>query len=226
METRRIRRHARRHAHRTIALAASLTALGLALGMALPRSTLASAVVLVVAVSCVAIVALREDAIASTHGLHRVIRFRFRTSVSAMFESFWSRLVGTVHAVFARKAKPKVLELDEPDDEAEAWWGALPSSELLAGPLLADSVPPVPEVLAPTDPVEPEPAARTAPEPAVPMPVLAAPIPSAHVPAEDASAAPGLVEQALAASRRHLGTLTKRFRHRSEETGADLGAST
>src|SRR5690348_15970066 len=113
METRRIRRHARRHMYRTVALAASLAALGLALGMALPRSMLASVVILVVAVCCAAIVVMSEDAVASTHGLRRVIRFPLRTRVSATLESFWSRVTGTVGAVFARSPKPVVLELDE-----------------------------------------------------------------------------------------------------------------
>jgi hypothetical protein len=219
METRRIRRHARRHTYRTVTLAASLTALGIALGMALPRSMLAAALILVAAVCCVVVVAMTEDAIASTHGLHHVIRFPFRTSLSAALESFRSRFSGSVRAVFARSPKPDALALDEPDDDAEEWWGKqLPSSE----PLLADSVPPVPELLALAEATDPEPIS----EPSVPVPVLAAPIASAHVPADDAPTGPGLVELALADTRRRIDALTKRFRRGSEDTGADLSTST
>jgi len=146
METRRIRRLARRRVQRTALLASSLAALGLALGMALPHSTLAAVLVFVAASACAVTVVLHDDARAPSHGLHHVIRLPVRTSVSATLESFWSRVAGSARALFVRAPKPVALALDEPDDEAEAWWGPRPTelSDPFA-PLLADSVPPVPE---------------------------------------------------------------------------------
>ena len=86
IETRRIRRLARRRMYRNVALACSLAALGLALGMALPRSTLGSLLVFVAAASCALVVVIRDETLAPTHGLHRVIRLPLRTSVSATLE--------------------------------------------------------------------------------------------------------------------------------------------
>jgi hypothetical protein len=215
METRRIRRLARRRVYRNVALACSLAALGLALGMALPRSTIGSLLVFVAAASCALIVVLRDGTLAPIHGLHRVIRLPLRTSLSATLESFWSRLVGTLRAVVKRTPKPVALVLDEPDEEAEAWWGRR-SAELSDAwaPLLAEAVPPVPEL-------EPEPAhpALEPAEPAVVGPVLAAPMRAAHVPADDAPAGPSLVEHVLAGTRRHVDAITKRFRRDRDEAG-------
>src|SRR6476619_3327179 len=146
METRRIRRLARRRVYRNVALACSLAALGLALGMALPRNTIGSLLVFVAAASCALVVVMRDGALAPTHGLRRVIRLPFPTSMSATLESFRSRLVGTLRAVVARPPEPVVLVLDEPDEEAEAWWGSRsPETADAWAPLLAESVPPVPE---------------------------------------------------------------------------------
>ncbi len=205
--------------YRNVALAGSLAALGLALGMALPRSTLGSLLVFVAAVSCALVVVMRDERLAPTHGLHHAIRLPLRTSVSATLESFWSRLVGTLRAVVTRTPKPVALALDEPDEpdepdeEAEAWWG--PRSAEMSdawAPLLAESVPPVPE---------PAPARRElAPAgPAVIGPVLAAPMRVAHVPADDAPSGPSLVEQVIAGTRRQFDALTKRFRRRQDEAG-------
>jgi hypothetical protein len=199
--------------YRNVALACSLAALGLALGMALPRSTTGSLLVFVAAASCALIVVMRDDALAPTHGLRRVIRLPLRRSVSATLESFWSRVVGTVRAVVARRPKPVALVLDEADEDAEAWWG--PRSTEMAdawAPLLAESVPPVPE----PEPARPE---LEPAEPAVVGPVLAAPMRAAHVPADDAPSSPSLVEQVVAGTRRHVDALTKRFRRHQDEAG-------
>ena len=145
--------------------------------------------------------------------MHRVIRLPFRTSVSATLESFWSRLVGTVRAVVTRTPKPVALALDERDEEAEAWWG--PRSAEMSdawAPLLAESVPPVPE----PEPARPE---LEPAEPAVIGPVLAAPMRAAHVPADDAPSGPSLVEHVLAGTRRQVDALTKRFRRQQDEAG-------
>jgi hypothetical protein len=215
METRRIRRLARRRVYRNVALACSLAALGLALGMALPRSTTGSLLVFVAAACCALIVVMRDGALAPTHGLHRVLRLPLRTSVSATLESFWSRVVGTLGAVMARTPKPVALALDEPDEEAEAWWGHR-SDEMADAwaPLLAESVPPVPELEPDGPELELEPV-----EPAVVGPVLAAPMRAAHVPADDAPSGRSLVEQALAGTRRHVDAMTKRFRRHQDEAG-------
>ena len=200
--------------YRNVALAGSLAALGLALGMALPRSTLGSLLVFVAAASCALVVVMRDETLAPTHGLHRVIRLPLRTSVSATLESFWSRVVGTVHAVVVTRApKPVALALDEPDEEAEAWWGSR-SAEMSDAwaPLLAESVPPVPE----PEPARPE---LEPAEPAVLGPVLAAPMRAAHVPADDAPSGPSLVEHVVAGTRRHVDALTKRFRRQQDEAG-------
>jgi hypothetical protein len=176
--------------------------------------------VFVAAASCALVVVMRDGALAPTHGLRRVIRLPFPTSMSATLESFRSRLVGTLRAVVARPPEPVVLVLDEPDEEAEAWWGSRsPETADAWAPLLAESVPPVPEPEA--DRLELEPA-----EPAGVGPVLAAPMRAAHVPVDDAPSGPSLVEQMVAGTRRHVDTVTKRFRRHHEETGADLTAST
>jgi hypothetical protein len=146
-----------------------------------------------------------------------VIRLPVRTSVSATLESFWSRVAGSARALVVRAPKPVALAIDEPDDEAEAWWGPRPTelSDPFA-PLLADSVPPVPE----PDP-EPEPAVPALPqsEPVAVGPVLSAPMQSAHVPADDAPAGPSRVEQVLAGTRRHVDAFSKRFRRQHDEAG-------
>lgn len=222
METRRIRRLARRRVYRTIALAASLAAFGFALGMALPQSTLVSGLTFVAALCCVLVVVMRSESVAPIHGLRRPVRLPFHRSVSATLESFWSRIVGTVRDVFTRTPRPVALALDEPDDEAAAWWG---NESRPMTPLLAESVPPVPAAPAPqadvvpgASPVAPSPAPAT-PVP-VPVPVLAAPVRSAHVPAADADPEPALVGQVLAATRRRVDAFAKRFRRHHEEAGA------
>jgi hypothetical protein len=207
METRRIRRHARRHVYRTVALAISLAAFGLALGMALPRSTVASILIFAAAACCSAVVVAHDDAVAPLHGLHRVIRLPLRSSVSATFESMSSRVVGTLRGFVALRPEPTPLVIDEPDDEADEWWGTAARPEALVVP--ASEVP-----------------ALKVTEPDSAAPVLCAPLRSARVPADEPDA-PNLGERVLAATRRHLDALAKRVhRHRDDAGPLDVSAST
>jgi hypothetical protein len=219
METRRIRRLARRRTYRTVVLASSLAALGCALGLALPRSTLASGLLFVAASCCAAIVVMRDDSRAPTHGLHRAVRLPVRASMSATLESFRSRLVGTLRALLPRGRSPAALALDEPDDEAEAWWGSQsPLGSVPVTFLLADAVPPVPDDTGSSPPGGTVEHAEPVDRP-VPGPVLAAPMRTAHVPAED-TRSPSRVEQAMVGTRRSVDALAKRFRRHREEAGA------
>jgi len=171
METRRIRRHERRRARRTAVMVTSVAAIGIAVGTALPRSTTASSAVLVAAACCVAVVVLSDP-------------------------SFAWRFVGTLRTVVGRRPGPVPIVLDEPDDEAEEWWGA--------------TVAPVPAPWPPTPP----------PAPALPAPVLAAPMPSAHVPSRDAHSLQAWFAQLWMHGRRWMQTHTKHDRPSTGEAGA------
>jgi hypothetical protein len=196
METRRIRRLERRRVHRTAVLSTALAALGVALGLALPRSTL-GAIVIFAAAGCGALmVMLRDESVASLHGLRRVVRLPLRRSVSATFESFSSRVAGSLRVVLARRPTPTPQVLDEPEDEAEAWWGPASAS---------------------VDPLSPAPAESPLRAPELPAPVVSAPVGSARVPADGGPTGPSRVEQLLVGTRRHVDALTKRFRRHDEE---------
>jgi hypothetical protein len=130
METRRIRRLERRRTRRVALAIIALAGLGLAVGLALPRNQFASALLSGVAIAVLVVIALRDDAIAPTHGLRHVVRLPVQSAVSATLESFWSRFVGTIRARARAlvgalpRSTPVPLELDDAlDDEAEAWWG-------------------------------------------------------------------------------------------------------
>jgi hypothetical protein len=192
METRRIRRLERRRVHRTIALTAAIAAFGVAVGMTLPRSTPASVVVLAAAVMCAAFVATGAESIAPLHGLHRVVRLPWRRSLAATLASFASRVAGSARAWFRRAPQLTPIVLDEPDDEAEAWWGA--SS---APPNEADVEPPAQVELAP---------------------VLAAAVTSAHVPAGSGEQT-RWAKKARAGLRHRFATLARRM-EQTEEVGA------
>ena len=134
-------------------MATSLAITGVAIGTALPQSTTASLVLLAAAACCLVIVTVRDPSLAPLHGLHRVVRLPLRRSVAVAVESLTSRLVGTLRAAFSRRPKPTPILLDEPDEEADEWWGA---------------------TAAPTPPAP-------GPAPPLPAPVLAASMASAHV---------------------------------------------
>ena len=84
METRRIRRLERRHTVRVVAVTIALGAIGVAIGLALPQSTTASALTLAVAASALALIALRADPVAPSHGLRHVVRLPFPAAVAAI----------------------------------------------------------------------------------------------------------------------------------------------
>jgi hypothetical protein len=132
---------------------------GIAVGLALPQSTTAALVLVVCAACCAAIVTMRDDQRAPLHGLHEVVRLPLRHSISLTLASFWSRVVGTARSLTRRPPELVPIVLDEPDDEAEAWWGPV------TGPAATAST---------TDP------ASTGPV-ALPATVVAAPMRSAHV---------------------------------------------
>ena len=201
METRRIRRQERRRAHRIAGLAVSVAVLCVAIGMSLPDSTTASVLLFVAAGGCLLIVVMRDEARAPLHGLHRVVRLPLFVATSATLASFWSRLSGSARAVVGERMQPTPIVLDEPDDEAEAWWGPTAATP----PPLASFLPtPELEQLAQPEPPAPE------PEPVF-APVLAAPIPSARVPAAGSRLTLGARHLALA-MRSHLETVTKKAR--------------
>lgn len=128
MDTRRIRRLERRHSRRIVIATLAFGAIGVAIGLALPRSASASAVVLVAAAATLAVIALRADAVAPSHGLRYVVRLPFPAAVATSLESFRSRLVGSARALW--EWKPTALPaVEEADDETEAWWGAQPGPE-------------------------------------------------------------------------------------------------
>ena len=130
METRRIRRLERRRTRRVALAIIALAGLGVAIGLALPRNPFASALLSSAAITVLVFIALRGDAIAPTHGLHRVVRLPMQSAVSSTLESFWSRFAGTTRALShvlvgaLPRSTPVPLDLEELDDEAEAWWGA------------------------------------------------------------------------------------------------------
>jgi hypothetical protein len=102
METRRIRRLKQRHLRRVVLVMTSVGAVGLGVGLALPRSTTASVLLLAVAVSSLATIGARADSLAPGHGLNRVVRLSPTSAVSTAFDSFRSRIVGTVHIIRER----------------------------------------------------------------------------------------------------------------------------
>jgi hypothetical protein len=214
METRRIRRLERRRAHRIAGLAVSVAVLCVAIGMSLPHSTTASVLLFVAAACCLVIVVMRDEARAPLHGLHRVIRLPFSSALSATLASFWSRVRGSARAVLGRRMQPTPLVLDEADDEAEAWWGRAAADP----PPLISSIPglePEPPELVPESEVE------VLPEPVL-APVLAAPMQSARVPAEDAGIKVR-VKQLWLGMRTHLESVTKKAKRSG---GGEFTAST
>mgnify|MGYP000873098681 CR=1 FL=1 len=114
-------------------------ATGVAIGMTLPHSTTASVALLGGAAACLVLVAVRRDAVAPLHGLHRIVRLPFGTSVAATFASLWSRVAGSVGAVAQLRPRPTPLVLDEPDDEADEWWGVRPDATVAAEPPVVDA---------------------------------------------------------------------------------------
>ena len=130
MDTRRGRRIRRQRVLRSGVLAASFVVIGVALGVALPQDMDASFVLLAVASGCVVLVATRRESVAAHHGLYRPVRLPVRTAISATFGSFRSRITGTARATFGR---PPEVPAQEPDDEAEAWWGPLASPSAAPG---------------------------------------------------------------------------------------------
>jgi len=84
MDTRRIRRLERRHSRRIVIATLAFGAIGVAIGLALPRSASASAVVLVAAAATLAVIALRADAVAPSHGLRYVVRLPFPAARAAL----------------------------------------------------------------------------------------------------------------------------------------------
>jgi hypothetical protein len=122
METRRIRRLERQRSRRVILGSIALAAIGVAVGLTLPRSTAVSALILAVALPGLASIAVRTESFAPMHGLHRVVRLPVRSAVSATLESWWSRVVGTIRAIWSRTHR--VASVPREDDEAQAWWGS------------------------------------------------------------------------------------------------------
>ena len=196
METRRIRRQERRRAHRIAGLAVSVAVLCVAIGMSLPHSTTASVLLFVAAGGCLLIVVMRDEARAPLHGLHGVVRLPLVAATSATLASFWSRLAGSARAVVGARMQPTPLVLDEPDDEAEAWWGRTPTEPLQLEAFLPR---PVSDALE-----EPE----REPEPML-APVLAAPIESARVPASGSRLTVGARHLALA-MRGHVESIARK----------------
>jgi hypothetical protein len=169
METRRIRRLERRRAHRTAVMATLAAVFGIAVGLALPQNRTAALVLVMCAACCAAIVTLRDERRAPLHGLHEVVRLPLHHSLSLTLASFWSRAVGTLRAATRRPPELVPILLDESDAEAEAWWGPT------AAPASSVSTP------SSTPPSRPS---RPSSGPALPAPVVAAPVRSAHVSVE------------------------------------------
>jgi hypothetical protein len=187
-------------------MATSMAIIGVAAGNALPQNTTASLALLAAAVCCLALVMLRDPSRAPLHGLHRVVRLPLRTSVAATMESFASRLVGTLHAAFSRRLQPTPLALDEPDDEAEEWWGAM------AAPPRPE---PPPAPLAPWPPASP-------PAPPLPAPVHAAPMPSARVPSPRTRPIGSRIAALGTYLRRRKELLTEHHRRSADGAGASM----
>jgi hypothetical protein len=229
METRRIRRQERRRVYRTGLLAFSVAVLGVALGMALPDNRIAFFALLGVAACCVVIVIARDERRAPLHGLHHVVRLPLRTSVTTTFASIGSRIAGTVRSGFGTRP-PSPIVLDEPDDEATAWWGPTAVATALPVPVPAESAVAVPPlaVLAPAEAPEPTYAAiaLVQPEPTTPVPVLAAPIATAHVPADPSVTVKVRVSLKVAAARRHLQPLARKVKLKRAHEETQVSAST
>jgi hypothetical protein len=203
METRRIRRRERRRTYRIAGLATSVAVACVALGMWLPRNRTASVLLFAAAGCCLVVLVLLDDARAPLHGIRQVVRLPLRRSLSATFESFWSRLTGTLRASVLRRMEPTPIVLDEADDEAAAWWGPT-----------ATTAHAEPEVPVPSPPAS---------EPAPPRlaPVLAAPMATAHVPAEPVSPVVRVKRIVTTAKER----FTERF-HRRERVTNEVSPST
>jgi hypothetical protein len=225
METRRIRRQERRRVYRTGLLAFSVAVLGVALGMMLPENRAAFFALLGVAACCVVVVIVRDERRAPLHGLHQVVRLPFRTSVTTTCASFASRIAGSIRGVFGPR-RPAPIVLDEPDEEAAAWWG----------PTVVDATPPPAAPLA-TAPLEDETPAEAPvptyaslavapPEPTGPVPVLAAPIAKAHVPADPSVTVKVRVSLKVAAARRHLEPLARKIKVKRAHDEPSVSAST
>lgn len=198
METRRIRRLERRRMRRIGAMVTSIAVIGVAVGMALPQSTTASAALVGAAAVCLVIVAVRGDSVAPLHGLHRIVRLPLATSVTATMASLRSRIVGSARALARIRPRPTPLVLDEPDDDADSWWGVRP-------------VPTAPAVDVPD--VEPS-AAQ------LPAPVLAAPMRSARVPDDDPGRIRRRLERFGAGARRPLDALGRRWKRTAGDASA------
>ena len=212
METRRIRRQERRRARRIAGLAVSVAVLCVAVGMSLPHSTTASVLLFLAAGGCIVIVVMRDESRAPLHGLHRVVRLPLLAALSATLASFWSRITGSAHALVGRRMQPTPIVLDEPDDEAEARWGPTAAAPPR---LAATSSTPVSTPMS-----APAPARQPEPEVVVPElvfePVLAAPMSSARVRADDT----GLkvrTKQLWLGLRSHTETLTKKVKRSGKE---------
>ncbi|HEY3669897.1 MAG TPA: hypothetical protein VGN51_03105 [Acidimicrobiia bacterium] len=187
--------------HRTAVTTTLFALMGVGVGLVLPRSTTASVVLLAGAAACLALVALHAESLAPLHGLHRVVRLPFLRSIALTCVSFTSRAVGSVRALVRVGPQPTPLVLDEPDDEAEAWWGATSApAPVMPG---MPSPEPAPEPWPPSPPTP-------VPAPALPAPVLAAPLPSAHVSVSVMSRAHDRVERLRSGTSRHLKALGTR----------------
>jgi hypothetical protein len=206
METRRIRRQERRRMYRTGLLGCSVAVLGVALGMMLPHNRIVFFALLGVAAICVVIVIARDETHAPLHGLHRVVRLPLRRSVATTGASLRSRAAGSARAVLGSRRTPAPIVLDEPDDEAAAWWGpyVVPAEPFVSGSAgtYASLAIPEPEVVGP------------------PEPVLAAPIATAHVPADPSVTVKVRIGQVWATTRRHVEPITRKVKRSSEETPA------
>ncbi len=217
METRRIRRDERRRTRRNALVGASVAVIGIAVGTALPRSPAASVALLGAAACCLAVLAISNPAVAPLHGLHRVVRLPLRVSVAVSLESLASRCIGTAHAIVGRRAGPTPIVLDEPDDDAEEWWGATaePATREPANrePTTREPATTEPPVLAPWPPVPP-------PAPPLPAPVLAAPMASARVPSADARSVRAWIGQLGMHLQRRVGPLTEHDRGAADHAGA------
>jgi hypothetical protein len=200
METRRIRRRERQRAHRIAGLAVSVGMLCVAIGMALPHNRTASVLLFAAAGCCLVVLVMSDETRAPLHGLRTVVRLPAWRSLAVTVASLRARLAGTFHAVVGRRFQPTPMVLDEEDDEADAWWGTQPDG---SAPL--PQLPPMPPV--------PEPDASVPP---TLEPVLAAPMPSAHVPAAE-SRLKASAKYAWLRARTHLDTVAKKVKRSEEE---------
>lgn len=212
--------------HRTGLLAFSVAVLGVALGMMLPENRGAFFALLGVAACCVVVVIVRDERRAPLHGLHQVVRLPFRTSVTTTCASFASRIAGSIRRVFGPR-RPAPIVLDEPDEEAAAWWGpkVVDATPPPAAPLVTSALPvemPTAEAPVPTYAS----LAVAPPEPTGPVPVLAAPIAKAHVPADPSVTVKVRVSLKVAAARRHLEPLARKIKVKRAHDEPSVSAST